>query len=57
MVNNSIKKEDLFREIATLYKGITVAEYQKKFGGMSAECIARRLRLAKAIYMQTGVLY
>ena len=51
-----VSKEQLLREIATLYKGITVAKFQEKFGRMSAEMIARRLRLAKAIYMQVGVM-
>lgn len=49
-------EEELFREIATLYKGITVVEFQKRFGGMSASRIFLSLRLAKAIFLETGVL-
>lgn len=52
-----VSKEQLLREIATLYKGITVAKFQEKFGNMSVEMIARRLRLSKVIYMQVGVMY
>lgn len=53
---DKVNKEQLLREIATLYKGITVAKFAEKFGRMTAEMIARRLRIAKAIYMQVGVM-
>ncbi len=51
-----MNKEQLLREIATLYKGITVVEFQKRFSGMSAGRIFLSLRLAKAIFLETGVL-
>lgn len=52
----TVTKESLLREIATLYKGITVVEFQKRFGGMSTGMLFRSVRLAKAIFAETGVL-
>ena len=53
---DKVSKEQLLREVATLYKGITVLEFQKRFGGMSAGRIFLSLRLAKAIFAETGVV-
>lgn len=49
-------KESLIKEVARLYKGITVAEFCRRFGKYDKETLARAVRLAKAIYMQEGVL-
>lgn len=50
------KKEQLLLEIARLHKGITVVEFAKKYGRLTEEQLERRVRLEKAIFMQSGVL-
>lgn len=49
-------KENLFKEFASFYKGITVAEFNRRFGKYDTATLERHLRLAKAIYMQTGAI-
>ncbi len=53
-MKKTVTKESLLYEIARLYKGITVTEFNRKFGGMTTGALSRRLRLAKAIFNQTG---
>lgn len=43
-----IKKEQMLCEIARLYKGITVAEYERIFGGMTANELDEWLKETKA---------
>jgi hypothetical protein len=50
------KKEQLLLEVARLYKGITVVEFEKKFGKMNEETLGRYIRLVKVISMQIGVM-
>ena len=47
-------KASLFKEYASFYAGITVAEFNRRFGRYDTATLERHLRLAKAIYMQTG---
>ena len=47
-------KGTLFKEFANFYKGMTVAEFGQRFGRYDTATLERHLRLAKAIYMQTG---
>lgn len=47
-------KENLIKEFASFYKGITVAEFNRRFGKYNARELSSHIRLAKAIYMQTG---
>ena len=48
------KKEQMICEFASFYKGITVAEFNRRFGRYNARELSSHIRLAKAIYMQTG---
>lgn len=41
------KKEQVLLELARIYKGITVLEYERMFGGMTAEEIEEFLREEK----------
>ena len=47
-------KESLIIEVARLCKGMTVVEFKRKFGKYDTKTLARAVRLAKNIYMQTG---
>lgn len=47
-------KESLILEIARFYKGITVVEFNKRFGKYTTEQLARYVRIVKAIAMQEG---
>jgi hypothetical protein len=49
-------KENLIKELARLYIGITVSEFTRRFGCYDKDRLARHLRLAKVIYLQTGAL-
>jgi hypothetical protein len=49
-------KENLIKELARLYTGLTVSEFSRRFGRYDKYRLARHLRLAKAIYLQTGEL-
>lgn len=53
-MNRKVTKESLLYEIARLYKGISVMEFYRKFGRLDTQTLLRRLRLAKAIFKQTG---
>ena len=41
------KKDLMLLEIARIYKGITVAEYERMFAGMTADEIEEELRVLK----------
>ena len=49
-------KESLIKEVARLYKGITVAEYAKIYGRMTTPQLERIIRLKKVVYLQSGEL-
>jgi uncharacterized protein (DUF433 family) len=48
------RKELLIYEIARMYKGITVAEYAKRFGHLTTEQLERYIRLKKVVALQSG---
>ena len=49
-------KQSLILEIARLHKGMTVVEFARKYGRLTKEQLAKRVRLEKAIFMQSGVM-
>jgi hypothetical protein len=48
------KKEQMLLEIARLYKGITVAEFERTFAGMTASEIEAYLQQAKKMAGKKG---
>lgn len=48
------KKEQMILEVARLYKGITVAEFERTFAGMTANEIEGYLHQAKKIAVTRG---
>ena len=49
-------KQSLIMEIARLHKGMTVVEFARKYGRLTKEQLERRVRLEKAVWMQSGEL-
>lgn len=49
------KKEQMIIEIARLYKGITVAEFERIFAGMTANELEGYLHQAKKLAVKIGV--
>jgi hypothetical protein len=49
------KKEQMIIEIARLYKGITVAQFERLFSGMTANEIEGWLHQAKKLAMMRGL--
>jgi hypothetical protein len=49
------KKEQMIIEVARLYKGITVAQFERLFSGMTANEIEGWLHMAKKMAMTMGV--
>lgn len=48
------KKEQMIMEVARLYKGITVAEFERTFAGMTASEIEGYLHQAKKMAVKKG---
>jgi hypothetical protein len=49
------KKEQMIIEVARLYKGITVAQFERLFSGMTANEIEGWLHQAKKLAMMRGL--
>lgn len=49
------KKEQMICEIARIYKGMTVAEFERRFAGMTGEELEEWLRKEKAMSVKKGV--
>lgn len=49
------KKEQMIVEVARLYKGITVAQFERLFSGMTANEIEGWLHQAKKMAMMNGL--
>lgn len=52
----AVTKESLIKEVARLYKNMTVVEFARKFGKLTTALLARAVRLAKVIGIQCGEL-
>ena len=49
------KKEQMLLEIARLYKGITVAQFERLFSGMTANELEGYLHQAKKLAVKIGL--